>query len=1008
MAREQVKHQLAWIARAASIATVWTWQDLWQEVRTRRGEGPIQLSDIAARAIRHEAIAKARVGGRLDAIGKVLDLPGYRKRIRDRISSWTRSGLDDESKPPKLSQVGEAEWRIFVTYRRLLARLGLNDTDGMASWASNILSIDPPLHFQKLHRLRVVEPSNARNPSIALQALSGRADDSQICLTIDQDRATLFRDQLSLRDRALGWGYEEASNVESLISPMGLDHVRRNLFCEPQPARSAKVEGISFLGSPEGDGEALVIAERVRDILTRKVAPEDIVLVPAQDSLLSQRVSETLADWGIAVESNRPIRLANDPSLSVLRLAATLPSVGWDADSLVDLFRHGRFRPEWPEASAPLALETAATAIRESRAYRGDGEIREAIRRVASAQASEGDPEAKSRLRRSARATLALPLVDRLVQTIKRLAQPGNWSICIDRLFLLADEIGLKDGRSLDALQIALEHHGSILRFLEKEREVWSWSAFIAEATSIIRELTNPPEKKFEATVKMVNVEDLSGASASHLILFGLTEGTFSSSADDQQRDSEDEPLAKEMHRFLTLCGVPNETLTLASPIVDAKGERLALPGFVEDVRRLFTPDELKRVTRIVPRIDGFLTSELAIAPNETRVRAVAQACLAGDFQALRTVAQSGRHRAPLEGTARALLLAHWRSRRGRFGRFDGRLKDPRIIEKLTREFSPDRRPFSASQLENLAECPFRYYMRYVLRIEETDERNEFEEDYADKGSMLHSALERLHEQIQSIADDSGRSVLERVEADVEAVFEQILSREREPSSQIEKGLLEIDSERLRRTARRYARQFSAYAAKPGRSSECQDLEISFGGPRDEHPALILGEGDAAIRLQGKIDRIDVVDRNGQSFFRIIDYKSGAIPTPKDIAAGTSLQLPLYVMAAERVLFVNGEKSALDAGYWGLKSDGFKPKRTMSNSADNVKTDVEAEWRAFSAELERYILALVERSRGGDFPVSPRKDHCDRYCDYRHVCRIKGSRRAPKTWDQSPTLGDPP
>jgi RecB family exonuclease len=55
--------------------------------------------------------------------------------------------------------------------------------------------------------------------------------------------------------------------------------------------------------------------------------------------------------------------------------------------------------------------------------------------------------------------------------------------------------------------------------------------------------------------------------------------------------------------------------------------------------------------------------------------------------------------------------------------------------------------------------------------------------------------------------------------------------------------------------------------------------------------------GDVAV--SGKIDRIDAAD----GYFRVVDYKSSDTDfVPADMAAGISLQLPMYLAAAKRML----------------------------------------------------------------------------------------------------------
>ena len=1008
LAQLQVEHELARSGRGPSLATVWTWGHLWREVRARRGQGPLLLSTAATRSVFNEAIDATRRSGTLKPLGEAVDSPGFRHRLRGRIGAWMRSGRDAASAPPSHGPIAEAEWAIFATYRRLLGRLGVEDEDGLARWAAGILHADPPKHFREPLRLRVIEPPGSRDAMIALDSFHAHARDLAISLVHEPDaaRADLFRADSSIRDRLLGQGF-----VEQLITatprPEALDHLGRNLFREPLSPPTRQTGGMSFLGAPGGSGEALMIARRSRDLLDSGVTADEIVIVAAQHDETTLLVVETLRDWGIAAHSVRSAPLANDPGLAALRSAAQLPVEGWDAESLARLLRHGAIQLAWPEAEAPLALATAATAVTESRSYRGEIAILDAILDGSRMEADADKPETRSRARRAARASTALPLIDRLMRTIGSLAGPGSWPDCVDRLFALSEELGLANSAALDILRLALDDQGEVLRRLGRGSAIWSWAAFVAELTATIRDLGGPEVPTLDRSIPIIEPRGVAGVTCRHLILFKLGEGAFASADSIEQDDEESVSTAtqRDMLTFFRAVNAPSDGLTLVYPTADASGQELLPAGFLDDVRTLLTVDALKSATRSVTRLDAVLPADLALAPHEARVRAVARACLDGDRGPLERLAGMADNRGALDGAARALRLAHWRDRRGRFDRFEGHLSDPRIIERLTHDFAATRRPFSASQLESLALCPFQFFQKYVLCLEPPEERRELDEDHATRGSLLHCGLESLHAKLRDVPDTLDRAPAERVKAVIAAIFDQVLAEESEPRSAIAGGLFAIESERLRRTARRYARQFRDYAEEQGRHARAEHLEFAFGGTRGTVASLTLGEGDATIRVDGFIDRIDMLDRDGRSLFRVIDYKAGHVPTPAEIAAGLALQLPLYAMAAQRTLFTGVERMPLDAGYWGLKEDGFKPKRKMS-SLDGDWAKIEDEWRAFSGALERYVIALVERLKHGDLPVHPRKPDCERFCDYRSVCRIKQARRGPKIWSESPTLED--
>jgi hypothetical protein len=95
------------------------------------------------------------------------------------------------------------------------------------------------------------------------------------------------------------------------------------------------------------------------------------------------------------------------------------------------------------------------------------------------------------------------------------------------------------------------------------------------------------------------------------------------------------------------------------------------------------------------------------------------------------------------------------------------------------------------------------------------------------------------------------------------------------------------------------------------------------------------------------------------------------------------LQLPLYAMAAQRLVFADEGTSLFDMGYWSLRDEGFKPIAFES-------------WEQDQAALVAHVFALVEQIRQGVFVVHSRTPGCENFCEYRGVCRVRQVRAAGK------------
>ena len=126
----------------------------------------------------------------------------------------------------------------------------------------------------------------------------------------------------------------------------------------------------------------------------------------------------------------------------------------------------------------------------------------------------------------------------------------------------------------------------------------------------------------------------------------------------------------------------------------------------------------------------------------------------------------------------------------------------------------------------------------------------------------------------------------------------------------------------------------------------------------------------------------DRIDRLSNDQIRIIDYKTGAPPSKKEISAGLAPQLPLEAAIAESQGFktILG-KSVAVLDYWRLK--GGIPAGEISTAGDDpVK---------LAKDAIEGLKNLVQTFDQKDTPYEarPRPEHAPKYSDYEHLARIK-------------------
>jgi RecB family exonuclease len=944
--------------------------------------GPARLSDVAVRAALGEALARAKRTGALNATADASSWPGFRRRLMRRFAAWTRRELSPDDQPPEDGPSVAEEWEVYRQYRSILGELEAEDAEGFATWASRALFIAPP---DALRTLGAVTVFDLEDPSLAIRmALKYFETNAEaVCITLafdpDPSLAEAFSAVAALRERLIRRGYVEVMCPVEDWRPGGLRDSERELFRSDSHARPPILDatGLALLGAPKGDGVGLLAAREVRHSLDREgMAAEDVlVLVRGWDDD-AESVLGVLRAWGLPVSPvGRPRPLAAEPAVSALLMAMRLPLDGWETAELVRLLRHGQFRPDWEPGRSAEARARAAAHARDSGIFRGNRALRRCLEK-------EITKERDETTRRGLVETRAL--VDHLLADLEALDQPGSWRDHISRLHRLARALGLdeKGSDALDRLWLALDDHAGVLEALSSERgRRLSYSAFVAAVEGLTAEARNVEERIAPGTVVMASVDAAAGARARAVVLANLAEGAFPvREAVDAGQDGDDAlgvspAYSREMVRFLRVLGSADDRVVLVYPTRDEKGQEVLPAGFLDDLMRRVDPSatnlECEERVRLDPAFLG--EPDLATAPADARVRAVGLACVRHDPGELARLATDPMHRPALDGAATALLLAHHRFDRREFTRYDGHLTDPAAVRALAARFGPER-PFSPSQLESYLTCPYQFFLKYVLNLELVEDRDELDEDYTRRGSRIHTLLEKLEE---------GRRAEEGNLLELSSVVIQTLMRAELSFDPDEApGLQAIETGRIERTLRRYIDQAQEYEDKD-KGARPEKLEVGFGGTEDDWPCITLGTGETAVKVQGKIDRVDRVASSDGPAFRVIDYKTGHTPSTKDVTSFAMVQLPLYALAVERLALAGEAARLLDVGYWGLRDKGYK-KIDLRN------------WDETRSRLEQQVLGAVAELRSGRCDVEPRKEDCTSTCDYRSVCRIGQVRAARK------------
>ena len=337
--------------------------------------------------------------------------------------------------------------------------------------------------------------------------------------------------------------------------------------------------------------------------------------------------------------------------------------------------------------------------------------------------------------------------------------------------------------------------------------------------------------------------------------------------------------------------------------------------------------------------------------------------------------------------------------------------RDENRVESLGRELAEElwgrngNFVMSASSLQSYKECPFRFFVDKGLRPYED---RAFESDARSIGDVYHDCMMKVGAQVAAGTGEEIEVIVDRSLSEISMKYREGLFK----SSKLEGYRLDCIREVCINAAKALALQLE--------SARIDDacFEQSFG-ERGLFPALEFEADGASVRIEGKIDRADILT-GGKA--RVIDYKTGTDKLDVEkMKKGYRLQLMIYLMSVTSGEYepagmfyfnISRDEEAADkltaAKLEELKArppeDAYKLRGLCigdEDSPDLMPRSVLAEKRpkTISAEEFEELRADVEaRIReeaggivGGAISISPARvsgtaTAC-RFCRYRSICR---------------------
>ncbi len=368
------------------------------------------------------------------------------------------------------------------------------------------------------------------------------------------------------------------------------------------------------------------------------------------------------------------------------------------------------------------------------------------------------------------------------------------------------------------------------------------------------------------------------------------------------------------------------------------------------------------------------------------------------------------------------------------------------LVEKVPREkirrlyqLENKKLVFNISRIEKYAQCPFSYYVQYGLKAKD---RKVYEFSAPDLGSFMHNILDDFTNTIRTEKIAWSDLNKERCKLIVNELVDRKLESDTNSILNSTKKY-QYFADRFKRTITKSVMVISEQMRKG--KFEVFRNEFEFGGFKDGEAIKIDLPSNETVYLVGRVDRIDTLDLDGNTYIKVVDYKSGNKKfNLTEVYYGLQIQLLVYLDALIKNSKYILEKQAMPGAILYFKIDDPIIKTKKPLTEEEIKNNILKELKmsglllkdisvvkAMDSDIEsaysliipaaikkdgnftatssvvteeqfdilrKYVndkmAELCEEMLSGEIKIVPCKNnntpYCD-YCDYSSVCQFDTS-----------------
>lgn len=991
-----------------------TFPNLFEKVWRLTGEPRAPLSAIERHHLLRNVIAGLAQENLFTYFDKIAGKTGLVSSLASFIDELWRSNVtaDDFAHLSQNPSTKDADFvRIFKGYELALNSARVIDGEGAGVYA--IRALENLLRDAKANQgllqkiadefaLVACDGFDFYTPTQIrlLRLLSDCGVEALATLTYEADRAVHLWQQRT-RERFSEAGAEIVNFASP--SPTHLRQAAALLMRDEAPATLAETpaSAIQIISAPDRAAEVRAIAREIkRLVLEEGLALNDITIVCRTLATYAHHFERVFDECAIPLALDNQLALGENPCVIALLRLLQLAGTGFPRQAVIASLRSPYFDFSAFDLNDTM-VDLLDSLSLELHVMQGRGQW-QAIAEPAKIQSDE--ERARAKAEEAAGDAPATPLRSGLAEKLNRFFQAVSFSQTASRIdyarrvqTLVSDlqvDQRASQGRTVDRDKPALQIFLDLLQSLSQEDKLTNagpaasasevtWEGFIDELQRACQAASCARPPAPPGSVVVQEAHNLRPRAYRAMFVSGLIEGEF------PKKSAETTPytLAEREHlrgAGLDLAETTNDAgadLTVFHKALTRTAERCYLSYARTDfaggeLLKSYLIEEVSAVARTEPWYLG--QHEMPDARNLGDAASLEELAL----KTARAMRESDQELSDFAIQARSLLAAQLKSwattqravsverrrlsgnERGSFGGF---IADRKLAAIIQQKFGEDYL-WSASKINDYGLCPYRFFARNVLRL---SERREPTESFtADRlGTAYHEILERSFRALKEQGLELSESSLAEAIALVEQASEAVLAEMLEKREIRQGGLWEFDKREIKKRVVNLLRAEIEWHAERPATPVAFEQKFGMGGK----PPLVLTSLSGKIKIRGQIDRID--EQDGE--LTVIDYKTGRAPvSSRDAETGRNLQLPIYLMAADRVMM---RDKPVASGYYlhitSCKKGSPFPSKAVS--LDDLKE-----------QAERYIHEYVNAVRRAEFPIQPNQNRCPP-CEFATMCRIQ-------------------